>query len=76
MPGLWTTCTKPHCAILTALSSSYPAIRRKDEFPGAELDDLGAPGLALGRKRPSVSGSAVDPLNELLVGFQVLGADA
>src|SRR5580692_10103272 len=35
-----------------------------------------APGLALGRKRPRVSDSAVDPLDQLLVGFQVLGADA
>src|ERR1700728_2938169 len=33
-------------------------------------------GLALGRKRPGASDSAVDPLDELLVGFQVLGADA
>lgn len=46
------------------------------ELPSAGLGDLRAPTLALGREGPGVSNRPVDPLSKLLVGFQVLAADA
>jgi hypothetical protein len=45
------------------------------EQPGTVMADLCLPALAFGRQGPGVADGPADPLGELLIGFEVIGAD-
>ncbi len=58
-------------ACLTMRRQAAPAPDQREHVPAVGLD-----ALALGRERSGVADSPANPLGELLVGFQVIGADA
>ena len=45
------------------------------EQPGTVMADLRRPTSAFGRQGPGVVDGPADPLGEMLIGFQVIGAD-